>query len=296
MTGMKRICIFVSAALAISSLLHAQDVIWPQRSPWLEISALDIPSEKGPLRQFANVNGVDLRPYVQEANKTFKEKLKMLGPQKDGYPLWGKDCTAIEFVITQQGIIQDVKLDRRSGDETVDEAIWKTITLSSPLPPLPPEIESSVGFILNFGLPCESVNPSAVPADFLDAVDTLLSKSQTTRTTPVPFTDPNPAPIRSVILPMGGITPAAIHTPDPTYTPQDGAVVRNGTVLVSCVVSKNGDVHQLKVLQRLTPAQDEAVRQTIATWKFQPATRYGRPIDMPLEVRVTFNSKPSTIH
>ena len=169
---------FVSAALLVPSVLHAQDVIWPQRSPWSEISALDSPSEKGPLRTFAKVNGVDLRPYTEDALKAFKTKLNMLQPQKAGSPVWGDDCTAIEFVVTQQGIIESMKLDRRSGDESFDEAVWKAIALSSPLPPLPLEIEASVGLILKFGPPCQQVNPGDVPVDVLNAVETLLANSK----------------------------------------------------------------------------------------------------------------------
>ena len=48
-----------------------------------------------------------------------------------------KGKLAIEFAITKDGKVADLKLIAGSGDTALDRAAWGGITASNPFPPLP---------------------------------------------------------------------------------------------------------------------------------------------------------------
>jgi TonB family protein len=50
-----------------------------------------------------------------------------------------KGKLAIEFAITKDGKLADMRLVATSGDTILDRAAWGSITASNPFPPLPSE-------------------------------------------------------------------------------------------------------------------------------------------------------------
>ncbi|AKT43628.1 energy transducer TonB [Chondromyces crocatus] len=71
--------------------------------------------------------------------------------------------------------------------------------------------------------------------------------------------------------------PVLLSGRDPEYTPEARAARVEGLVVVSCLITEQGTLTGCVVQQSL-PFMDQAVLDTLATWRFTPATRNGRPI------------------
>ncbi|EYF02715.1 energy transducer TonB [Chondromyces apiculatus] len=70
--------------------------------------------------------------------------------------------------------------------------------------------------------------------------------------------------------------PVLLSGADPAYTPQAIAARVEGYVVVKCTVTEQGTLTDCQVQQSL-PLMDQAVLDTLATWRFSPATHHGVP-------------------
>jgi TonB family protein len=226
--------------------------------------------------------------------KTIYERVRknwyLFIPRQARYPELRTACVGIEFYISKEGNIEQMKLGYTSGDDELDQAAWEGIRLSSPFEPTPAGISEPILVRLNF-----LYNPEAhkISARVVDSLDTLIATQALALSVgPPPWRSSGPLPeVQTQIFPLGGDVPSAVYSPTPSCALPAGAVPVGGDVFLSLIVTKKGDVRHLKVTQSLSRELDENARNTIATWKFQPVHRYGKPIDMPLGVKVTFNLK-----
>jgi TonB family protein len=211
-------------------------------------------------------------------------------PREARFPQQKTACVAIEFYILKEGNIERMKLGYTSGDEELDQAAWQAIKISSPFEPLPPGLYPPALVRINF-----LYNPEAykLSPKLVDSLDTLIAtQARALSAGPPPSRSYGPLPtVQTQIFPLGGEVPSAIYSPTPSSGIPAGAAPVNGEVLLSLIVTKRGDARHVKVTQHLTRELDENARSAIATWKFQPAYRYGKPVDMPLGVKVSFNLK-----
>jgi periplasmic protein TonB len=83
--------------------------------------------------------------------------------------------------------------------------------------------------------------------------------------------------------------PKAIHTPDAEYSDQARKKKIKGSVIVSMVVDTDGNPRDVKVKKGLEPSLDHNAVQAVKQWKFEPATRSGKPVAVYLDVSVTFD-------
>ncbi len=89
--------------------------------------------------------------------------------------------------------------------------------------------------------------------------------------------------------PTGCITPPhATYSPNPTYDDASREAKVEGTVRLSIVVWPDGSVKKLKVVKSLSEGLDKRAIETVAQWKFVPATRDGKPVAIAIEVECTF--------
>ena len=74
----------------------------------------------------------------------------------------------------------------------------------------------------------------------------------------------------------------------PDYT--DEARRRNleGDVVLEIVVKSNGSVGSVKLLSGLGAGLDQRATDAVRQWRFNPARRYGVPVDVIVEVAVEF--------
>jgi TonB family protein len=90
----------------------------------------------GALDILSDTQGVDFGPYLQRILQDVKENWYRLIPESAEMK---KGKLAIEFAITRDGKVADMRLVASSNDTALDRAAWGGITASNPFPPLPSE-------------------------------------------------------------------------------------------------------------------------------------------------------------
>jgi TonB family protein len=88
----------------------------------------------GALDILSDTQGVDFGPYLQRILEDVRQNWYLLIPQSAEMK---KGKLAIEFAITKDGKVADMRLIATSGDVALDRAAWGGITNSNPFPPLP---------------------------------------------------------------------------------------------------------------------------------------------------------------
>src|SRR5271165_3473781 len=88
----------------------------------------------GGLDILSDTQGVDFGPYLQRILHDVRENWVSLIPESAAMK---KGKLAIEFAITKDGKVADMRLIATSGDVALDRAAWGGITASNPFPPLP---------------------------------------------------------------------------------------------------------------------------------------------------------------
>ena len=99
-----------------------------------------------------------------------------------------------------------------------------------------------------------------------------------------------PAPEPEGPIPVGGDVkkPLKIHAPQPHYTEIARKARIQGTVIVQAIIDRQGEVTNVEVLKGLPMGLTESAVEAIKTWKFQPATLNGKPVDVYYSLTVTF--------
>jgi len=90
----------------------------------------------GALDILSDTQGVDFGPYIARIVQDVRENWYHLIPESAEMK---KGKLAIEFAITKNGQVADMRLVVSSGDVALDRPAWGAITGSNPFPPLPSE-------------------------------------------------------------------------------------------------------------------------------------------------------------
>src|ERR1051326_7958288 len=88
----------------------------------------------GALDILSDTQGVDFAPYLQRILQNVRENWYHLIPESAEMK---KGKLQIEFAITKDGKVADMRLATSSGDVALDRPAWGSITASNPFPPLP---------------------------------------------------------------------------------------------------------------------------------------------------------------
>jgi len=94
------------------------------------------PPQDGHVDILSDTRGVNFRPYLASAFERVRQNWYRLIPAS-AQTKRGK--LAIEFAITKDGKVKDMRLVATSGDVGLDRPAWRSITESNPFPPLPAE-------------------------------------------------------------------------------------------------------------------------------------------------------------
>ena len=88
----------------------------------------------------------------------------------------------------------------------------------------------------------------------------------------------------------GGISaPQAISAPDPGYTEEARRAKKQGTCVLWLIVDSTGHPRDIKVVRGLGMGLDEKALEAVHQWRFQPALKDGRPVDVQISVEVEFH-------
>ena len=88
----------------------------------------------GNLEVLSDTQGVDFGPYLQRILQEVRENWYRAIPESAEMK---KGKLQIEFAITKEGKVADMRLTAGSGDVALDRAAWAGISASNPFPPLP---------------------------------------------------------------------------------------------------------------------------------------------------------------
>src|SRR6267154_3859189 len=87
----------------------------------------------------------------------------------------------------------------------------------------------------------------------------------------------------------GGISaPQAVSTPDPEYTEEARNAKTQGTCILWLIVDDQGRPRDIRVVRGLGMGLDSKAIEAVKQWKFQPALKDGRPVNVQISVEVGF--------
>ena len=114
----------------------------------------------------------------------------------------------------------------------------------------------------------------------------FLAQSLAARSQPQ---DQDAAPPEGVYRVGGSVTaPRAIYAPNPEYTDKARKAKINGTVVVSLIVTPEGEARNVQVTKSLTPDLDKKAVEAVRKWKFKPATKDGQAVAVQISAEATF--------
>jgi periplasmic protein TonB len=87
----------------------------------------------------------------------------------------------------------------------------------------------------------------------------------------------------------GGISaPQALSTPDPEYTEEARNAKTQGTCILWLIVDDQGRPRDIRVVRGLGFGLDTKAIEAVKQWRFQPALKDGRPVNVQISVEVGF--------
>lgn len=128
--------------------------------------------------------------------------------------------------------------------------------------------------------PGTSTEPLGVPWGVKDSVGSLDAPPATTT-----FVQPE-----EKIYEVGGevITPRIIHRVEPGYPPQMLRTRLRQTVVVRCVIDRNGRVRDAQVVSNSLPPFNHSVLAAVRQWRFTPGSLRGNAVETYLDLTVNF--------
>jgi protein TonB len=88
----------------------------------------------------------------------------------------------------------------------------------------------------------------------------------------------------------GGISaPTAISAPDPDYTEEARRAKKQGTCVLWLIVDSTGHPRDIRVQRGLGFGLDAKALEAVKQWRFQPALKDGKPVDVQISVEVEFH-------
>jgi protein TonB len=90
------------------------------------------------------------------------------------------------------------------------------------------------------------------------------------------------------------ITPPRVtYSPDPEYDQASRKAKIEGTVVLRIIVTRDGLVKDPRIKRGLCEALDKRAVETVSQWKFNPATKNGKPVSLYLIVEVSYKLNQS---
>jgi periplasmic protein TonB len=88
----------------------------------------------------------------------------------------------------------------------------------------------------------------------------------------------------------GGISaPTAVSSPDPDYTEEARRAKKQGTCVLWLIVDSAGHPRDIRVQRGLGFGLDAKAIEAVRQWRFQPALKDGKPVDVQISVEVEFH-------
>jgi protein TonB len=86
--------------------------------------------------------------------------------------------------------------------------------------------------------------------------------------------------------------PVVIRRVQPGYPKTALAIHLNGSVIVECIIDKNGRVREAHVVRSTSPLFDQSALDAVQQWQFAPGSLHGQAVDTIFDLTVTFRVTP----
>lgn len=284
--------LILTIPLAFGAFLYAQDSGQEARSQTSPAPALCNPDTFAPgtpLEVLSDISGVDFQAYVKDMVRSIRRNWYAVIPAGARPPLNTKGCVTIEFAVERDGRLAGMKLVQSSGDATLERAAWAGITTSSPFRPLPEQFTGeSLALRFHFHYnPAQRgrlmpIGPASGEWKPASAADNAGSGGAAL--------EPQTYQGEPVYRVGGGVTPPkGTYMPNPGYTDRARKKKLRGTVILAIIVTPDGNVGDAKVVRGFDSEMDRNALDTVRTWKFEPATKDGKPVAVAINVEASFN-------
>jgi len=88
----------------------------------------------------------------------------------------------------------------------------------------------------------------------------------------------------------GGVSaPKKIYDPDPDYSEEARKAKYQGTCVLYVIVGSDGRPRDIRVSRTLGLGLDEKAIEAVKTWRFEPATKDGKPVSVAINIEVSFH-------
>jgi TonB family protein len=107
-----------------------------------------------------------------------------------------------------------------------------------------------------------------------------------------PLAAPSNPQLSDSALTVGGdvSAPVVITRVDAKYTDEALAAGINGIVQLECIIRKNGTVSVTRVVKGLGSGLDENAGAALQQWRFHPAMRNGKAVDVRIVIDIEFTA------
>lgn len=130
-------------------------------------------------------------------------------------------------------------------------------------------------------------DPEPLRDEVIEEVDYIEDENLIVAEIAAPPPPPPQGPRRYVI--GGDITaPVKLSGPTPLYTPAANRARIQGTVILDCVIDRDGNVSEITVLKGLSLGLTESAVEAVKRWRFEAATLQGKPIAVQYILTITF--------
>jgi len=93
-------------------------------------------------------------------------------------------------------------------------------------------------------------------------------------------------------IPRAGVNgvsmPKCQSCPDPKYSQEARKKKYEGVVILFVTVTAEGRVTNVQVVKSLGMGLDEKAIEAVRKWRFKPALKDGKPVDVQLPIEITF--------
>jgi TonB family protein len=86
-----------------------------------------------------------------------------------------------------------------------------------------------------------------------------------------------------------GVFPHPTYRTDPEYDDKDRKAKTQGTVVLSVIVTKDGNTADIKVTKSLTPGLDQQAIKCVSRWRFEPVIQDGKICPAKMAIEVSFH-------
>ncbi len=280
------------ALIAFAPSLRAQNVAHdgaPKAAP----SSSSAPSpcdpdnfEPGsPLEVLSDTAGADFGRYLRDVARKIRINWHRVIPADARSSSSDKGCATVEFSIQKDGKLAGMKLVQSSGNASLESAAQAGVSASAPFDPLPDQFTGSA-LTLRFHF---RYNPQHGRLTPLQGGGWHSTSAEESAGSPSVVLEPKTYNGQPVYRVGHGVTaPKGTYMPNPAFTESARKKKLQGTAQLEIVVTQEGNVGDAKVVKGIDPDLDESALDTVRKWKFDPATKDGKPVPVQIDVEVSF--------